>query len=202
MLATIDQFKARYGITSTTDDAAITAVLQAVSVMLAGPTGANRISTHGACLEKVTLTERLTIDRWADRIFLAAFPVVSVTSVKELIFGQDPATVDSLVADVDYMIEKDRGIIYRLGCWLPGIRGVEVVYTGGYAAAGATPGAGETAMPADITEACLQQAGFVWNRRAQIGTLTQGIGSASVSLQQVDMLPTVKTIMDAYKRIV
>jgi hypothetical protein len=43
-----------------------------------------------------------------------------------------------------------------------------VTYTGGYVLPGATPGAGQTALPAELEQACVEQAAYWYQNRHRL----------------------------------
>jgi len=200
MLCTLAQFKTRYDVTGTGHDALITQILTGVSAQLAAEAG--RISQGVPALEKTTLTETITVsDERLATIILACRPVVSITSVKEAFYG-DHADADALVENEDYQIDKPLGLLHRIGYWLCGRLTVQVVYIGGYVSAGDTPGDGETALPDDIVEAALDQAGFVYQRRMSKGLTSESVQGGSISAYAQDkLLPGVAATMRRYRRL-
>lgn len=200
MLCTLAQFKERYNIIGTGDDATITQILTGVSAQLAVPAG--RICQGALCLEKTSLTELITVsESRAETILLACRPVISITSIKEALYGgHDDA--DALVENEDYQINKSTGLLYRIGYWLPGVLTVKAEYAGGYVAAGETPGDGETALPDDIVEAAIKQCGFVWQRRASLGLTSESVQGGSVSAYAQDkLLPGVARTMSRLNKL-
>ncbi|MFB3893223.1 MAG: carbohydrate-binding protein [Phycisphaerae bacterium] len=246
MLCSLAQFKTRYGISLTADDAAIERILLGVSAQLAIASG--RVNNGAPCLELSNLTVYRDAERLQEDIELPAWPIVSIASVKEAL-NNAFSTATALVADSDYYSQPAAGKLWRMGWWLPGRQTVQVVYSGGYTFAlpwvsGAAYVAGdcvtsagvlyrcvvnvtsatapaddiyaagppatghwtaaptEVAVPDDIIEAALQQAGFHWQRRRQLGLSSESISGANVSAYaEDDLLPGVRTIMHAYRRI-
>ena len=137
-------------------------------------------------------------------IFLNYFPAVVITSVKESLYhGHAAAGVTALTANDDYILNDARGRLVRVGAWLSGPDAVQVVYTGGYAAAGVTPlPAGQIAMPDKIIEAAIRQASFVWQRRKSLGLTSESMGPASMTAYARDeLLPTVRELLAEYRRV-
>jgi hypothetical protein len=78
---------------------------------------------------------------------------------------------------------------------------VRVTYTGAYVLPGTTPGAGQTALPADIEQACVEQAAFWYQRRHQLGLITvPSDGRTFYQLGQIDLLPNVLPVLKKYER--
>jgi len=75
-----------------------------------------------------------------------------------------------------------------------------VTYTGGYVLPGTTPDAGQTPLPADIEQACVEQVVYWYQNRTTLGQLTSTVGSGS-HLVQSDLLPGVAAVLQKYTRI-
>jgi hypothetical protein len=201
MLCTIAQFKARYGIVGTADDTAITLMLEGLSSSLARATG--RMIGDTPCLELTAagtdIVQTISPEPGRDCLPLATWPVVAVTSVSEATYGAHAA--GTVLAAADYYLHAARGLLYRVGLWLHGAAAVKVSYRGGYVPVGSVAGTGETAMPADIVEAMLIQAGYVWQRRNQLGVGSKGLQQAQTTFYaQDDLLPSVRATMESYRR--
>jgi hypothetical protein len=136
----------------------------------------------------------------ADTLVLASYPVISITSVKEA-SDYDFTNADALTVSDDYRSVDDKGILKRLSTrWLDGEDTVQVVYRGGYQLAGTTPETGETALPNDIREAAIQQVVYWLRRRHDLGLSSTSAQGMSISKDDGDLLPSVKMILDRYKR--
>ncbi len=201
MLCTLGQFKTRYDVAGAGHDSLITQILTGVSAQLAGEGG--RICQGVPALEETTLTETITVrDDRLKTVILACRPVISITSIKEALYG-DHADADALVENDDYQIDKPLGLLHRIACyWLMGNLTVQVEYVGGYIAAGDPINEGETALPDDIVEAALDQAGFVYQRRMSKGLNSESVQGGSVSAYAQDkLLPGVVATMRRYRRL-
>lgn len=201
MLCTLAQFKTRYDVSGTGHDTLITQILTGVSAQLAAEAG--RICQGVPALEKTTVTETITIrDDRLKTIILACRPVVLITEIKEALYGEfDDA--DAMVENDDYQIDKPLGLLHRVACnWLAGNLSVKVTYIGGYTSAGEVVGDGETALPDDIKEAALDQAGFVYQRRMSKGLTSESVQGGSISAYAQDkLLPGVVATMRRYRRL-
>jgi len=82
--------------------------------------------------------------------------VVSIGEVKEALYSAfDTAT--EMVENDDYQIDRDNGMLHRIGTWLAGINTVRVIYTGGYTVAP------EFALGSDYTTGeVVQYAGYIF----------------------------------------
>lgn len=136
-------------------------------------------------------------------LMLRRTPVISITSIKEA-WDYDFDNADALVANTGYRIVAGgkNGIVYRVNiAWRDTVDGVQVIYRGGYCAAGQSPGSGETAMPADLREAAIEQATFLFKRRDDIGLSSVGHDGGSINkFSAMKLLPMVADILKNYKR--
>ena len=137
------------------------------------------------------------------RLLLARYPIVSITSVKEAT-DYDFTNATALTADTDYrqVASGKNGILFRMyNRWSQTEDSVQVIYRGGYAAAGQTPGTGETALPADIREAAIEQTCFVFKRRDDLGlSAISGEGGGIQKFSAMKLLPMVQEILKPYKQ--
>lgn len=85
---------------------------------------------------------------------------------------------------------------------------LRITYTGGYVLPGTTPGAGQTALPADIEAAAVEQCAHWYQRRHQLGLQSvSGEGGSVSALGQsgvtpLDLLPAVLNTLAGYRRLV
>ena len=133
---------------------------------------------------------------------LQRYPLIAITSITEALdFVWASGT--ALVADTDYRILNGgaNGILYRMNShWLDQVDATRIIYRGGYCSAGATPGTGETALPADLREAAIEQASFLYKRRDDIGLSGQSFEGGSIShFSALKLLPLVEAILDKYR---
>jgi hypothetical protein len=75
-----------------------------------------------------------------------------------------------------------------------------VTYTGGYVLPGDTVGAGQTPLPNDIEQACVEQVAYWFQNRDSLGVLSATTGSGS-KLVQGDLLPGVTAVLQKYTRM-
>jgi hypothetical protein len=134
---------------------------------------------------------------------LNRYPVIAITSVKEA-WDRDFDNATALTADDDYwpMNGGKNGIIHRnLVRWPVRPDSIQVIYRGGYAAAGEEPGAGEIALPPEIREAAIMQATFIFKRRDDIGLSAVGFEGGSMSkFAAMKLLPDVEKVLVQYRR--
>lgn len=197
MLCTVVQIKERLGLQDKTDpDAVLATIIAGLLPVFEGVAGRPLIVTAADVTEYYSgQSEYLHLDR---------YPVVAITSVKEsYTFDFDNAT--ALTADTDYRLLKGgrSGILKRLyQSWLQEDDGIQVIYRGGYCAAGVTPAAGEHALPADLNEVAILQGSFIYKRKDDPGL--SGIsfeGGGFQKYAQDNLLPIVRETLLRYARL-
>lgn len=197
MLCTVAQIKTRLGETSSEHDALLLDIVGKATALIEAYCSRTLIVTAADVTE--TYTGRgpfLQVDR---------YPIVSVTSIKEA-WDYDFANVDALIVNTSYRLIAGgrKGIIKRLCAdWLDIDDAVQVVYRGGYTAAGETPGPGEIALPEDLVEAAIEQSLFLYQRKGRdIGTSGHKFeGGGFDVVENSELLKSVARILDrSYKR--
>lgn len=98
-----------------------------------------------------------------------------------------------------------------------------VVYTGGYVLPGNSAGAGQTPLPEELEQAAIEQVTYLFENRNRLGLVSVGGGSGAIDIlrdlnllppgssqtsgtvwfkyAQVDLLPSVRTILRHYTRL-
>lgn len=194
-ICTLDDVKGRLGETDTENDMTLVRIILGIEEIF------NRYTRRNLIVSAADVTEYYTGS--GNRLQLARYPLVSVTSIKQAV-DYDFDGADALEADIAYRLIGGgiNGIAYRVHTtWFSVPDAIEVIYRGGYCAAGHAPGDGETAMPADLREAAIEQATFVFKRRDDIGLAGVGFEGGSMSkFSAMDLLPMVKRVLDNYRR--
>jgi len=134
-------------------------------------------------------------------IVVKRYPIVSITSVTESAdYDWDNET--ALTANDGYHAIVDKGILRRLAAdFYSGVDTVRVVYTGGYVAPGDTVGSGETALPDELREAAIRQCVYEFQRKDQLGvTSVSAMGTSYTRPDSIEFLPSVKKVLNRYKR--
>lgn len=138
----------------------------------------------------------------AEFLQLRRYPVIAITSIKEAA-DYDFDSADALTVDEEYRLMREgvNGIALRIYArWLTVPDSIQVVYRGGYCAAGQSPGEGETALPNDIREAAIEQATFLYKRKDDLGLSSVGFQGGSISkFSAIELLPQVKKVLDKYR---
>ncbi|HBR20260.1 MAG TPA: hypothetical protein DD726_08595 [Phycisphaerales bacterium] len=197
-ICTLADVKDRLGITNTENDLTINTIIASLAALF--DTYCNR----NLIVPAADVTEYYTgYSQWLQ---LRRYPIVSITSIKTS-YNFDFTSATALIADTDYRIVEGgrKGMLVSLyGTWplfVPDA--IQVIYLGGYAAAGATLTAGQTALPGEIREAAIEQASFIFKRRMDIGLSAQSFDGGSINkFSDMDLLPLVKQVLDMYKRTV
>ena len=106
----------------------------------------------------------------------------------------DPARVfgeAALIPTTDYVIEAEAGKVELDGrSFMPGLQSTKLTYTGGYLSADGT--STNPKFP-DLHLLCLIQAGFLYQRRAELGLTGRSLEGGSMSLMApVKFLPQVE----------
>lgn len=200
MLCTIADIKARLGLTTTDHDAVLTQIAAGFTALADRFCGRTLLVTAGDVTEYYT--------GHCNMIQLRRYPVVSITSIKEC-YGYNFDDVDPLTADTDYRLidsgSDNRGVIARLwSSWYNGFDGIQVVYRGGYCAAGVSPTeeTNEVALPDDLREAAIEQCSMIFKRRDDIGLSGISFDGGSFSkFTAMDLLPMVKSVLTDYRRL-
>jgi hypothetical protein len=79
---------------------------------------------------------------------------------------------------------------------------LRVTYTGGYVLPGTEAESGQTALPGELTEACLQQAAYIWQNRDRLGVVSQwASGQILGGANMPDLLPAARAVCGKYRRI-
>lgn len=104
-------------------------------------------------------------------------------------------------SDVTYRIRG--GVVIELDVAL-GTRAQigRVTYTGGYVLPGSTATGVQTALPADLREAAIEQCAYWYQNRNRLGLVSVSGSDASIQqFAQLDLLPNVKQVLSLHRRI-
>jgi hypothetical protein len=102
----------------------------------------------------------------------------------------------------DYLIGQQKNVI-ELAAPLGSSVGLgRVVYTGGYVLPGTTPGTGETALPSEVEQACVEQCAYVYQNRARLGVASMSAEGGSVQqFGNLDLLPSVRAVLEEVRKV-
>ena len=77
-----------------------------------------------------------------------------------------------------------------------------VIYTGGYVLPDAAPEAGQTALPADLEQAAVEQAAFWFANRDRVGVIREWPkGGLYQQFVDIDLVPSVRAVLAKYARV-
>lgn len=195
-VCTLNDVKDRLGLDDTDYDQMINTIILGVGGIFDGYT--NRMLIAPA----TDYTERVTGYGYMLRV--KQYPIITITSIKEA-WNYEFDDAEELTNPDDYIIANDglTGVLMRrIGIWPILPETIQIVYRGGYCAAGVAPGSGEYALPADIREAAILQASFIFKRKDDIGLSSVSAEGGSISkFQAIKLLPQVQEILNKYRRL-
>ncbi len=190
MLAQLPTLKARLGLTDTVDDT----LLQNLLALATG-------RFQRFCAREFGRTVNATFEFAGHEreILLPLYPVESVSG-----FALKANEADGFVTQtgIDYLLR--RACVLSLAAPLgTGNEAGRVTYTGGYVLPGTAPGAGQTALPAELEHACVEQAAHWFANRHRFGLATVSADGGRISPldPSEDLLPTVKQVLSSYRRM-
>ena len=127
----------------------------------------------------------------------AVYPIESVTRF-ELKTTEAEGWVEQ--ADIDFLIRSH--CVISLAAPLGTTREqARVIYTGGYVLPGATVGAGQTPLPADLETAAVEQVAFWYQNRDRVGVLKEWPkGGIYQEFADIDLIPSVRAVLGRYER--
>ena len=191
MLTTLLNLKSRLGLDAfdTNDDALLTNLLKHVSARFAAE--CHRVFDYGAALTSEFRASDVNIN--------VDHPPIEFVTKFELKTTESEGWV--LQSAIGYLLSPQKGII-ELAQPLGEITQLgRVTYTGGYILPGTTPTGNQIALPDDIEQACIEQAAYWYQRRAQLGL--QSVSNESGIVQQFqssDLLPQVRAVLKHHER--
>ena len=194
---TIDRVKALLDISSSNYDAVLTTMVAAAT---------RRIENYiDRPLEAKERTETYPIKPRQDVLFLRAYPVTAISSIK-LALDWDYSTETPIQAD-DYKFDAETGMVnflfYPITNWkgnnlaaAPNV--MQVVYTAGFSADTATL----ISDYPDIAYAADVQTVAMWRRRDSPQVASMNVGGASINYEKpLAMVPDVIEALTPYRRL-
>ena len=190
-LITAAQFKPYLGpdYAGTTNDSLFELLIDSVSEAFNGRVG--------RVLAKATYTDKYIDGNGKESLILPNYPIISVTSIHE------NGVLLTEGAAADYVVDYAAGIIHRVGgVWARGRQTIKITYAAGYVVQGASPGAGETALPADLKLACMMQVAREWKKSqgSEWGETSRSFPDGSTSHVERGLLKEVEEILQKYRR--
>jgi hypothetical protein len=190
MLTQLSTVKTRLGIApaDTQYDALLTGAIQAVGLRFD-----QECNRH--LLREANATQEFAAD--VTELRLRHYPLEAVSRF-DLKTTEAEGWVEA--PGVEYLA-RDGGIVSlrtRLGTAAQQAR---VTYTGGYVAPGTAPGAGQTALPAGLEQAAIEQVAFWFQNRDRLGIAREWPQDGNyVQLADLDLLPSVRPLLAGFQR--
>lgn len=152
----------------------------------------------GRALAKAAYTAAYLDGNGRPTLYLPNRPVVSITSIEE----DDETLTEG--EEYNYMLYAEEGKLVKTegGIWMKGPKTIKITYTAGYVVQGATPEAGETALPADLWLACAMQAAREWKKAQQNEwgmTSKSSPDGATIQRVEAGLMKKVREILDKYR---
>lgn len=190
-MLTLDEARAALEIRDDKDDALITTMIEDLQ-------GRFEDHCHRPFL-RASRTERF--DGGTKSLWVRAFPVetgVKVYADEDYEFGEDTL----LTENDDYVINYRRGLIeyFHSQLWPIKLSAYQVIYTGGFVAAGTDVQDGQYEMPAGLRGLLRMQLRFEFRNRDNLGKSTIASGGATISLAPARLLPEVADGLSPYRR--
>lgn len=192
MLTTLATVKTRLSIVpeDTTNDAVLNAAIAGISARF-----------DRECNRKFARTAGATYEFRANEthIPVSCYPIETVTK-----FEVKPAYSADWVEMTGLLwLVRARSVISLPEPILSSIPGIaRVTYTGGYVLPGTTPGADQTALPADLEQAAVEQVVFWYQTRGNVGIVRSWpSGGAYIQYADPDLIPSVRAVLNYYTRI-
>jgi hypothetical protein len=188
MRTQLSTIKDRLSLTVTTYDTLLTNAIKAVS---------DRFDqlTNRTLSRTVDATQEFAAND--TEIILACYPVETISKF-ELKSNETEGWVEQTA--VDYLIRNSCVVSLntRLGT---GSQQGRLTYTGGYVLPGATPGAGQTALPNDLEQAAVEQVAYWYRNKDLLGLIRNWPSGGTYQVfRNAELLPTVEATLKTYER--
>jgi len=189
MLTQLTTLKSRLAITDTQSDALLTSAIQAVGARFDK-------ETRRGLARATDLPEEFAADE--TEVCLSCYPVESVTRF-ELKTNETDGWVEQ--AGVEFLLRSH--CVLSLSAPLGSDQQLaRVTYTGGYVLPGTAPGDGQTALPADLEQAAIEQVVFWYNNRDRVGVIREWPkGGVYLQFAGIDLIPSVQSVLANYRRV-
>lgn len=139
---------------------------------------------------KTTYTAELYDGNGTTMLFLANYPIVSVTSIH----WTYPVVTDQLVDSTYYKIYHACGYIYRAGGWIYGHQNIKVTYEAGYDFVA-------DGIPPELEAICNALVSLAYNQPDRQGIKAEKMGGYSVSYSEEALPPDLKKRLNLWRRM-
>ena len=152
------------------------------------------------CNRNFDRADNATFEFRANEMNLAPdrYPIESVSS-----FDLKSNETEGWIAqpNVDFLISPTRCLIELASPLGTSRQKGRVTFTGGFVLPGDTVGDGQTPLPDEIEQACLDQAVYWYEHRHHLGLLSvSGEGGSLQQFKSLDLLPHVRALLRTYER--
>jgi len=172
------------------DDELLTRIIEGVS---------GKFDRH--CNRTFARTENATEEFQGDdtEIRVSCYPIESISAFHLKTTDREGWVLQTLT-DIDYMTRH--ACVISLTAMLGTYRQMgRVTYTGGYVLPGTEAGEGQTALPAEIEHACVEQVAHWFQNKDRLGVSSiSGEGGAISTFAKLDLLPDVTETLSKYRR--
>ncbi|HEV2208560.1 MAG TPA: hypothetical protein VG167_07275 [Verrucomicrobiae bacterium] len=192
MLTTLTTLHARLALTDSTQDTLLTAALKSLSARFDKLTNRTLARTETATFEFPTGDLELSPP---------CYPVESVQKFE--IKTSELTGWQEITPGPDFLIRNTCIISLRLpsALSLQPLALSRVTYTGGYVLPGTDPAPGQTPLPDDIEQACVEQVAYWFQNRDRQGLKTYWpSGAAYYQFATLDLLDSVKSVLATHTR--
>jgi Phage gp6-like head-tail connector protein len=192
VLTTLSTVKSRLGITDSSTDDILTSAIKAASARFDKETNRTLARTENATFE---------FDPADTELSPPAYPIESVTRFETKSTEADGW--QEITDPPDYLIR--RACIITLASPLPTLNAprstARLPYTGGFLLPGTDPAPGQTPLPADLENACIEQVAFWFTNRDRLGLKTSWPSGDTYRLFATqDLLDSVKSTLSHHRR--
>jgi gp6-like head-tail connector protein len=188
LLTQLTTVKNRLGITDTSDDTLLTNYIKSASARFEN-------DCHRLFERTVNAIEEFSGD--VTEIRVARYPIESISQFH---LKNNETDGWQLQSNVDFVLR--RACLISLGiAFGTQAQQAKVTYTGGYVLPPNSPGAGQTALPDDLEQACVEQVAYWYQNRHRLGLLSvPADGRTFYQLANIDLLPQVEAVLRKYER--
>jgi hypothetical protein len=188
MLTQLSTVKDRLAITVTTYDTLLTNAIKAVSDRF------DKLTNRTLSRMVDTTQEFVANDT---EIILACYPLEAVSKF-ELKSNETEGWIER--TGVDYLIRNSCVISLNTRLGTDNQQG-RITYTGGYVLPGATPGAGQTALPNDLEQAAVEQVAYWYRNKDTLGLIRNWPSGGTYQVfARAELLPSVEASLKPYER--
>lgn len=188
LLCTVDSCRERLGIPDTKDDEFLARAIAWAGGYFADFCNRDFERFAGALQQ---------FDADGTTILLRRYPVEEVTS-----FQLQVRNAWTDLDDVEWVVDPISGVLRLDGAIGNENQIARVLYTGGYVLPGNEVGEGQTALPAHLEAACIEQVAAWYQAKDRLGVTSMSAGGGSITnYSKLTLLPMVEETLQGFKRL-